>query len=305
MPLPLAGAALFGLSRLALGGFRLAQSAYRATKTGVQVANKFVDNKALQAGRALVGESKTITKIQGGAQRFPNGRMYKYMQTADKNVGVPTKVAERQASMANAKATRYAKNIKSGVLVEAPTYATAASYAYDKMSGGKTPAPQPAADAGQNPVSEADFKKWEAEDQKSSFLKTEREYTNSDAAKAVKTNSPRATIKKAEKAVKIKAKAVADDADEVPGGAVAIKDMGSKPSVQLKGNMDASAGKSEEELKKIGLDASNAEMAASGDTGSFLGRLSEGNIDDPNSVAYKKYGAGYGREVLKRRAASK
>jgi hypothetical protein len=68
---------------------------------------------------------------------------------------------------------------------------------------------------------------------------------------------------------------------------------------------DPSEGMSEEQLKKIGLDASNAEMAARGDTGSFLGRLSEGNIDDANSVAYKKYGAGYGREVLRRRAAGK
>jgi hypothetical protein len=130
--------------------------------------------------------------------------------------------------------------------------------------------------------------------------------------------TPKATIKKAEKVIKVTAKPVADDANEVPGGAVAIKDMGAKDSVQLHGNVDGygaqhdtpevkdpSEGMSEEALKKIGLDASNAEMAARGDTGSFLGRLSEGNIDDANSVAYKKYGAGYGREVLRRRAAGK
>jgi hypothetical protein len=131
--------------------------------------------------------------------------------------------------------------------------------------------------------------------------------------------TPKATIKKAEKVIKVTAsKSVGDDEKEVPGGAVAIKDMGAKSSVQMYGNVDGygaeneapdvkdpSEGMSEEQLKKIGLDASNAEMAARGDTGSFLGRLSEGNIDDANSVAYKKYGAGYGREVLRRRAAGK
>lgn len=130
--------------------------------------------------------------------------------------------------------------------------------------------------------------------------------------------TPKATIKKAEKVVKVTAKPVADDANETPGGAVAIKDMGTKDSVQLHGNVDGygsqhdlpevkdpTEGMSEDALKKIGLDTSNAEMAARGDKGSLFGRLSEGNIDDPNSVAYKKYGAGYGREVLRRRAAGK
>jgi hypothetical protein len=130
--------------------------------------------------------------------------------------------------------------------------------------------------------------------------------------------TPKATIKKAEKVVKVTAKPVADDANETPGGAIAIKDMGTKDSVQLHGNVDGygsqhdlpevkdpTEGMSEDALKKIGLDTSNAEMAERGDKGSLFGRLSEGNIDDPNSVAYKKYGAGYGREVLRRRAAGK
>lgn len=137
--------------------------------------------------------------------------------------------------------------------------------------------------------------------------------------KPAEAPTPKATIKKAEKVIKVSAKAVADaPKQEETSGAVAIKDMGAKDSVQMHGNVDGygaqhdtpdvkdpSEGMSEEQLKKIGLDASNAEMAARGDTGSFLGRLSEGNIDDANSVAYKKYGAGYGREVLRRRAAGK
>lgn len=131
--------------------------------------------------------------------------------------------------------------------------------------------------------------------------------------------TPKATIKKAEKVIKVSAKAVAEPPkQEESKPAAAIKDMGEKDSVQLHGNVDGygsqhdlpevkdpSEGMSEEALKKIGLDTSNAEMVARGDKGSLFGRLSEGNIDDPNSVAYKKYGAGYGREVLRRRAAGK
>lgn len=46
----------------------------------------------------------------------------------------------------------------------------------------------------------------------------------------------------------------------------------------------------EQEMKQRGLAASNAEKP----TG-FFRRLREGNIDDPRSEAYKKYGAGRGR----------
>lgn len=103
--------------------------------------------------------------------------------------------------------------------------------------------------------------------------------------------------------------------NEVKG--ISVKDMGAKDSVQMHGNVDGygsqndtpevsdpSEGMSEEQLKKIGLETSNAEMAAAGKSGS-ISRFLEGNIDDANSVAYKKYGAGYGREVLRRKAARK
>lgn len=57
----------------------------------------------------------------------------------------------------------------------------------------------------------------------------------------------------------------------------------------------------EAELKQMGLDASNAEREAGGKPGLVEGfkrlasRFSEGNIDDPNSLAYERYGAGRGR----------
>jgi hypothetical protein len=148
---------------------------------------------------------------------------------------------------------------------------------------------------------------------------TKQESADSQNPKPQPAPTPKATIKKAEKVIKVSAKPVAEPPKQEETKPVAtIKDMGAKDSVQLHGNVDGygsehdlpevkdpSEGMSEDVLKKIGLDASNAEMAAKGDTGSFFGRLSEGNIDDPNSVAYKKYGAGYGREVLRRRAAGK
>ena len=46
----------------------------------------------------------------------------------------------------------------------------------------------------------------------------------------------------------------------------------------------------ENQMKQRGLDASNKEEPVS-----FLQRLKMGNIDDPNSEAYKKFGAGRGR----------
>ena len=129
----------------------------------------------------------------------------------------------------------------------------------------------------------------------------------------------KATIKAAtNKTTRVSAAKVAEPPkadNEVKG--ISVKDMGTKDSVQMHGNVDGygsqhdtpevsdpSEGMSEEQLKKIGLDTSNAEMAAAGKSGS-ISRFLEGNIDDANSVAYKKYGAGYGREVLRRKAASK
>jgi len=69
-----------------------------------------------------------------------------------------------------------------------------------------------------------------------------------------------------------------------------VRDMGSlfhsKAPVML-----ADGGQADEaQMKQRGLDASNKEKP----TG-FFQRLREGNIDDPNSMAYKKYGAGRGR----------
>jgi len=58
---------------------------------------------------------------------------------------------------------------------------------------------------------------------------------------------------------------------------------------------------SEEKLKEMGLAASNAERDAAGRPGivegfkNLIGRFKEGNIDDPNSLAYERYGAGRGR----------
>ena len=57
----------------------------------------------------------------------------------------------------------------------------------------------------------------------------------------------------------------------------------------------------EAELKQMGLDASNAEREGAGRPGivegfkNLIGRFKEGNIDDPNSLAYERYGAGRGR----------
>lgn len=58
---------------------------------------------------------------------------------------------------------------------------------------------------------------------------------------------------------------------------------------------------SEEKLKEMGLEASNREREAGGRPGivegfkNLIGRFKEGNIDDPNSLAYERYGAGRGR----------
>lgn len=87
-----------------------------------------------------------------------------------------------------------------------------------------------------------------------------------------------------------------------------IKAQNNVQSVQGAGNMDTpkdpTAGVSEEELKRIGLEESNKELAAKGGGGLWQ-RLKDGNIDQAGSAAYNKYGAGYGREVLRRRAAAK
>ncbi len=88
-----------------------------------------------------------------------------------------------------------------------------------------------------------------------------------------------------------------------------VKSFGDSVSVQGSGNMDAATpqdenfGMTEEQLKKIGLDESNKELAASGSGGSWR-RFLEGNIDQAGSEAYNKYGAGYGRTVMKRRLAA-
>jgi hypothetical protein len=51
----------------------------------------------------------------------------------------------------------------------------------------------------------------------------------------------------------------------------------------------------EAEMKQRGLDISNRAREEGTEKTGFFQRLREGNIDDPNSVAYKKYGAGRGR----------
>ena len=51
----------------------------------------------------------------------------------------------------------------------------------------------------------------------------------------------------------------------------------------------------EAEMKQRGLDISNRAREAGTEKTSFFQRLREGNIDDPNSAAYKKYGAGRAR----------
>jgi hypothetical protein len=62
-----------------------------------------------------------------------------------------------------------------------------------------------------------------------------------------------------------------------------------------------------EVLKQSGLAASNAEfdaMSSADKARSSFKRLFEGNIDDPNSVAYRKYGAGRGAAEANRNAPS-
>ena len=128
---------------------------------------------------------------------------------------------------------------------------------------------------------------------------------------------PAVKISKPAKAVKVAAAPKVEESKDEPVKP-SIKAQDSASSVQMYGNVDGygaeherpevadedpNFGMSEDQLKKIGLDTSNAEMEASGSKGS-IARFLEGNIDDSNSVAYKKYGAGYGREVMKRRAAS-
>jgi hypothetical protein len=51
----------------------------------------------------------------------------------------------------------------------------------------------------------------------------------------------------------------------------------------------------EAEMKQRGLDISNRAREEGTEKTGFFQRLREGNIDDPNSVAYKKYGAGRAR----------
>jgi hypothetical protein len=51
----------------------------------------------------------------------------------------------------------------------------------------------------------------------------------------------------------------------------------------------------EAEMKQRGLDISNRARESGTESTSFFQRLREGNIDDPNSAAYKKYGAGRAR----------
>jgi len=51
----------------------------------------------------------------------------------------------------------------------------------------------------------------------------------------------------------------------------------------------------EDRMKQRGLDISNRAREEGTEKTSFFQRLREGNIDDPNSAAYKKYGAGRAR----------
>jgi hypothetical protein len=75
---------------------------------------------------------------------------------------------------------------------------------------------------------------------------------------------------------------------------IGVKDMGSPFHGQkVKGYADGG-----EVLKQEGLAASNKEyeaMSGVDKARTSFKRLFEGNIDDPNSVAYKKYGAGRGQ----------
>lgn len=65
----------------------------------------------------------------------------------------------------------------------------------------------------------------------------------------------------------------------------------------------------EAELKQMGLDASNREREAAGSPGivggfrNLIERFKEGNIDDPNSLAYERYGAGRGRREYENQKA--
>lgn len=65
----------------------------------------------------------------------------------------------------------------------------------------------------------------------------------------------------------------------------------------------------EAELKQMGLDASNREREAAGKPGvvegfkNLVSRFKEGNIDDPNSLAYERYGAGRGRREYENQKA--
>lgn len=103
-------------------------------------------------------------------------------------------------------------------------------------------------------------------------------------------------------------------ADAAPEGLkipqATVQTFGDAKGVQGTGNMDvpqeaddANFGMSEDQLKQVGLDESNKEIAAKGG-GSLWQRLKDGNIDQAGSAAYNKYGAGYGREVMKRRQAA-
>ena len=65
-------------------------------------------------------------------------------------------------------------------------------------------------------------------------------------------------------------------------------------------NDGGSADAEEAKYKAAGLAASNAENKSSS---GFFGRLGEGNIDQKGSVAYEKYGAGYGRKLEAEKAA--
>lgn len=66
---------------------------------------------------------------------------------------------------------------------------------------------------------------------------------------------------------------------------------------------------SEEQLKQMGLEASNREREAAGRPGfmdsirNTVNRFQEGNIDKPGSLAYERYGAGRGRQEYQNQKA--
>lgn len=336
MPIP---AILSGAVALGTWGYR----AYKLAKGAKAVKNTVnavrAGGNAVKSAGQKVGQGYTKTiekgvdKVMGASKTVQpapantviKGRPYKFINPKT-GQGVKRTVAERQASILQARKDKYVKEVKSVISTGAAV--ETGRQVYNAVSDATAPKPKQGEQADVRRVDNAIAAKNNPNQSgKYNFPNTAGAGQGKRGAAGVIADAKASGKKVAPSAPKPRVTANVEDAGiakkpaaapnrppaELANSGGAKMPASSPSSVQVGATAEPEVTEASimkkynvSNLKQLGLAVSNEERKSNSSSGAFSSfqRFAEGNIDQEGSAAYNKYGAGYGKAVVEREIAA-